>query len=53
MKKGPQRWLLFSLLVELVKKMREVYVLHPVMEKNLSHFLKNRFHLPKISSGKR
>jgi hypothetical protein len=29
------------------KKMREVFVLHPIMEKNLSLFLKIRFHLPK------
>jgi hypothetical protein len=33
--------------------MRDFFVLHPVTEKNLSHFLKIRFHFPKISSGKR
>jgi hypothetical protein len=36
-----------------VKKMREVFVLHPVMEKNLSQFLKIHFHFPRISSRKR
>jgi hypothetical protein len=30
-----------------VKKMREVFVLHPVTEKNLSRFLKIRIILPK------
>jgi hypothetical protein len=51
-KKRPQRWLRLSLLVELVKKMRDFFVLYPVMEKNLSQFLKIRFHFPRISSGK-
>jgi hypothetical protein len=31
-----------------VKKMREVFVLHPVMEKNLSQFLKIHFLSPGI-----
>jgi hypothetical protein len=31
-----------------VKKMREVFVLHPVTEKNLSRFFKIRFRLPGI-----
>jgi hypothetical protein len=36
-----------------VKKLREVFVLHPVMEKNLSRFLKIRFHFPKNGLGRR
>jgi hypothetical protein len=35
------------------EKMREVFVLHPVMEKNLSRFLKIHFHLPRIGLGRR
>jgi hypothetical protein len=46
-KKGPRRWIRFSLLVAPVKKLREVFVLHPVIEKKISQFLKIRFHLPK------
>jgi hypothetical protein len=49
-KKGPRRWLLFSLLMELAKKMREVFVLNPVREKNLSLFLKIRFLCPESAS---
>jgi hypothetical protein len=33
--------------------MREVFVLHPVMEKNLSRFLKIHFHLPRNGLGRR
>jgi hypothetical protein len=36
-----------------VKKLREVFVLHPVMEKNLSRFLKIHFHLPRNGLGRR
>jgi hypothetical protein len=36
-----------------VKKLREVFVLQPVMRKNLSQIFKIRLHLPRISSGKR
>jgi hypothetical protein len=36
--------------MEPVKKMREVFVLHPIMEKNLSRFFKIHFHLPRIAS---
>jgi hypothetical protein len=36
-----------------VKKMREVFVLHPVMEKNLSRFFKIHFHFPRIAFGRR
>jgi hypothetical protein len=39
--------------MEPVKKMREVFVLQAVMEKNLSRFLKIRFHLPGIGFGRR
>jgi hypothetical protein len=49
-KKGPRRWLRFSLLVAPVKKLREVFVLHPVMEKNLSRFLKFVFIFPELAS---
>jgi hypothetical protein len=51
-KKGPRRWLRFSLLVAPVKKLREVFVLHPVTEKNLSWFLKIHFLLPGIGLGR-
>jgi hypothetical protein len=36
-----------------VKKIREVSVIHLVMEKNLSRFLKIHFHFPRIASRKR
>jgi hypothetical protein len=49
-KKGPQRWLRFSLLVAPVKKLREVFVIHPVTEKNLSRFLKFIFIFPETAS---
>jgi hypothetical protein len=49
-KKGPRRWLRFSLLMAPVKKLREVFVLHPVMEKNLSRFLKFHFICPESPS---
>jgi hypothetical protein len=51
-KKGPRRWLRFSLLVAPVKKMREVFFIHPVMEKKFSQFLKIHFHLPRIDLGR-
>jgi hypothetical protein len=38
-----RRWIRFSLLMEPVKKLRDFFVLHPVMEKNLSRFFKIRF----------
>jgi hypothetical protein len=46
LEKEPRIWLLFSLLVAPVKKMREVFVLHPVTEKKLSRFFKIRIILP-------
>jgi hypothetical protein len=52
-KKGSRRWLRFSLLMAPVKKLREVFVLHPVMEKNLSRFLKIHFRSPGIGFGRR
>jgi hypothetical protein len=36
-----------------VKKLREVFVLQAVMEKNLSRFLKIHFHLPRNGLGRR
>jgi hypothetical protein len=39
--------------VALVKKLREVFFLHPVMEKKISRFLKISFHFPKNSLGRR
>jgi hypothetical protein len=36
-----------------VKKLREVFVLHPVMEKNLSQFLKFIFICPENGLGRR
>jgi hypothetical protein len=35
--------------MEPVKKMREVFFLHPVTEKNLSRFFKIHFSLPRIA----
>jgi hypothetical protein len=35
--------------MEPVKKLREIFFLHPVMEKNLSRFFKIRFILPRKS----
>jgi hypothetical protein len=35
-----------------VKNMREVFVLHPVMNKNLSRFFKIHFRFPRIAFGK-
>jgi hypothetical protein len=39
--------------MEPVKKMREFFVLHPIMEKNLSRFLKIHFCSPKIGFRRR
>jgi hypothetical protein len=47
-KKGSQSWLRFSLLMALLKKMREVFVINLVMEKNLSWFIKIHFLSPGI-----
>jgi hypothetical protein len=52
-KKGPRRWLRFSLLVAPLKKLREVFVLHPVMRKNLSRIFKIHFHFPRIRFERR
>jgi hypothetical protein len=49
-KKGPRRWLRFSLLMAPVKKLREVFVLHPVTEKKISRFLKFIFICPESAS---
>jgi hypothetical protein len=40
-------------LVAPMQKLREVFVLQAVMEKNLSRFLKIRFHLPRNSLRRR
>jgi hypothetical protein len=48
LEKRPRRWLRFSMLMAPVKKLREVFFLHPVMEKNLSRFFKIQFILPGI-----
>jgi hypothetical protein len=52
-KKGPRRWLRFSLLVAPVKKLREVFVLHPVTEKKPLSVFKNSFSFAQNLLGKR
>ena len=52
-KNGPQRCLWFSFLVALLKKMREVFVLQPVLRKNLSQIFKIHVFFPRINLGRR
>jgi hypothetical protein len=51
-KKGPRRWLQFSLLVAPLQKMREVFVIQPVLRKNLSHIFKIHFLFPRNFLGR-
>jgi hypothetical protein len=51
-KNRARRWLRFSLLMVPVKKLGEVFVLHPVLNKNLFRFLKIHLCLPRIAFGK-
>jgi hypothetical protein len=53
MKNEAKRWLQFSQLVAPVKNMEEIFVLQPVLKKNLSLFLKIRLCFPEIILGKR
>jgi hypothetical protein len=52
-KKGPRRWLRFSLLVAPLQKLREVFVLQPVLRKNLSRIFKIHLHFPRNGLGRR
>jgi hypothetical protein len=53
LKKGDERWLRFSLIMEPVKNMKSNFVLHPMMNKNLSQFFKIHLHFPGILFGSR
>jgi hypothetical protein len=49
-KEIPQtKWIIFSLLMEILQKMIEVFVPHPLMYKNLSWFYKMRSSFPRIA----
>jgi hypothetical protein len=52
LKNRAKRWLRFSQSLIPVQKLREVIVIHPVTEKNLSRVFKIPSGLPKITLGK-
>jgi hypothetical protein len=52
LKKEAERWLRFSLLVAPLQKLREVFVLQPVLRKNLSRIFKIHLRFPRNCLGR-